>query len=81
MNEVRGLVTPNKCRVKRYGARLDEPFRQQLFIIYTVSAHTNVDGYTACALPCLNDKRLAAKNVSKGYYALILIIFIKQKNH
>ncbi|MCB4436936.1 hypothetical protein LHL20_11945, partial [Alteromonas sp. McT4-15] len=49
----------------------DEPFRQQLFSIYTASAHTYVDGYTTCALPCLNAKHFAAKMYGKGQHALV----------
>ena len=49
---------------------MDEPFRQQLFSIYTASAHTYVDGYTTCALPCLNAKHFAAKTYGKGQHAL-----------
>ncbi|WP_207301669.1 hypothetical protein [Alteromonas sp. KUL49] len=45
INEARSLVIPNKQRVKQHWARLDEPFRQRLFVIYTASTLTHVDYY------------------------------------
>ncbi|GEA13653.1 hypothetical protein KUL49_40280 [Alteromonas sp. KUL49] len=47
INEACSLVIPKEQRVKQYEARLDESFRQRLFVIYTASTLTYVDGYTA----------------------------------
>ncbi|WP_165399393.1 hypothetical protein [Alteromonas sp. KUL49] len=47
INEARSLVIPKEQRVKQYEVRLDEPFRQRLFVIYTASTLTCVDDYTA----------------------------------